>query len=180
MNNIAELFTTYRRRLLAFIRNRVPEDEAEDIVQDVFLRLIQAEKTTSVAEVSAWLYRVARNSMIDRSRKQREKRMPQTALQRDDEVFTREITEILIEEDQSPEKELVRNLVWVELEKALSELPAEQRWVFERTELDGMSYKALSAETGVAVETLLSRKHYAVKYLRQQLKEVYEALLDEE
>lgn len=106
--------------------------------------------------------------------------MPQIAVQRNDDSFLREVTEILVDEDLSPDKEYLRTLVWEELEKALSELPPEQRIVFEQTELQGITFKELSASSGIAVKTLLSRKHYAVKYLRQQLKKVYEALLYDE
>lgn len=179
MNNVADIFKAYRHRLLAFIRDRVPPGEAEDILQDVFLRLVQTEKTTSVIQVSSWLYQVSRNSIIDRSRKHKEERLPQSAIQKDDDIFIRQVTEILVDNEQTPEKEYVKKIVWEELEKALGELPAVQRRVFEQTELDGKTFKALAAESGIPVETLLSRKHYAVKHLRKRLKEVYEALLEE-
>lgn len=177
-NNIAEIFEKYRRKLLAFISDRVPEEEdAEDILQDVFLRLIQTEETTSVMQVSGWLYQVARNSIIDRSRKQTEERIPQNAIQKGEDTFIYEVTEILADDDLSPDKEYLKALVWEELGQALDELPSEQRFVFEQTELNGVSFKELSSQTGVPVKTLLSRKHYAVKHLRKRLKEVYEALL---
>lgn len=180
-NNVADIFKKYRQKLLAFIRDKVrQEEDAEDILQDVFLRLIQTEKNTSIMQISGWLYQVARNSIIDRNRKQQEEHMPQIAVQRNDDSSLREVTEILVDEDLSPDKEYLRTLVWEELEKALSELPTEQRIVFEQTELQGIIFKELSTSSGIAVKTLLSRKHYAVKYLRQQLKKVYEALLYDE
>lgn len=161
-NNVADIFKKYRQKLLAFIRDKVQkEEDAEDILQDVFLRLIQTEENTSILQISGWLYQVARNSIIDRNRKQQEERMPQIAVQRNDDSFLREVTEILVDEDLSPDKEYLRTLVWEELEKALSELPPEQRIVFEQTELQGITFKELSASSGIAVKTLLSRKHYA-------------------
>lgn len=179
-NNIADIFGKYRKQLLAFIRDRVPEDEdAEDILQDVFLRLLQTEETTSVLQISGWLYRVARNRIIDRHRKQQEERMPRTVVQQDGSVFMREITDILSDEDRSPDREYVRSLVWEQLEKSLDELPASQKNVFIQTELDGKTFKQLSEESGVRIETLLSRKYYATQHLRRRLKEVYEILLDE-
>ena len=180
-NNVADIFKSYRRKLLAFIRDKVSEEEdAEDILQDVFLRFMQTEENTSILQVSGWLYRVARNSIIDRSRKKQEERMPLKASQQGDEVFLREITEVLIDEDQSPEQEYIRRLVWNELETALGELPAEHREAFEMTELQGMSFKELALHTGTATETLISRKHYAVTHLRKRLKHIYETLLDDE
>ena len=177
-NNIADIFNMYRRKLLVFINDRVSrEEDAEDILQDVFLRLIQTEETTSVMQISGWLYRVARNCIIDRSRKQQEERIPQVIIQQGDDLFIREITEVLNDENQSPEKEYLRTLVWEELEKALDELPLEQRVIFEQTELNGVTFRELSIENGIPVETLLSRKHYAVKHLRKRLKEIYEDLL---
>lgn len=177
-NNIAEVFEKYRRKLLAFISDRVPEEEdAKDILQDVFLSLIQTEETTSVMQISGWLYQVARNNIIDRSRKQKEDRIPQSAIRKGEDTFVYEVTEILADENQAPDKEYLKALVWEELAQALDELPSEQRLVFEQTELNGVSFKDLSAQTGVSVKTLLSRKHYAVKHLRKRLKEVYEALL---
>ena len=89
-------------------------------------------------------------------------------------------TEVLIDEDQSPEREYLKNLIWEELEAALDELPKEQKYVFEKTELDGVSFKELSRQSNISVKTLLSRKHYAVLYLRKRLREVYEDFLEED
>ena len=127
-NNVADIFKKYRQKLLAFIRDKVQkEEDAEDILQDVFLRLIQTEENTSILQISGWLYQVARNSIIDRNRKQQEERMPQIAVQRNADSFLREVTEILVDEDLSPDKEYLRTLVWEELEKALSELLLQTR-----------------------------------------------------
>lgn len=177
-NNVADLFDTYRQKLLFFIRDRIADkDEAEDILQDVFLGFIRAEETAPILRASGWLYRAARNRIIDKNRKKQEERLPVAG---QEDAFVREVTEVLADEDRSPEKEYLRTLVWEELEKALDDLPPEQKYVFEQTELNGLSFKELSADSGVAIETLLSRKHYAVKHLRKQLKEIYEVLLSDE
>lgn len=176
-NNPAEIFEKYRRRLGAFIARRVPSrDEAEDILQDVFLRFVQTDALNPVSQVAAWLFCTARNRIIDRSRKHRE-----IALPPDDEEkgFVSEITALLADEDASPEMEFLRRMVWTEVEKALDELPAPQRDVFYLTEIEGIPFRQLADDTGLPVATLLSRKHYAVKFLRQRLADLYEALLVE-
>lgn len=179
-NNITEIFNKYRRKLLAFVRDRVPDDDAEDILQDVFLRFIQTETDSSILQISGWLYQAARNRIIDYYRKQREEELPQEKREQYNESFIRTVSEILNDEEQSSEKEYIRTLVWEELENALEELPDEQRMVFEQTELYGANFKDLSAETGIPVKTLLSRKHYAIKHLRKRLKEIYEAIVYDE
>ncbi len=164
-NNPAEVFGKYRRQLGAFIARRIPSrEEAEDILQDVFMRFVQTDALNPVTQVAAWLFRAARNRIIDHSRKRREERMPQMRGQ---------------DEESSPEMEYLRTLVWEEIEKALGELPAAQRDVFELTEMEGFTFRELAEDTGIPVATLLSRKHYAVKHLRNRLAEVYEALLTE-
>lgn len=174
-NNIADLFSKYRQRLTAFIRSKTKE-EAEDIVQDVFLRFIQSEKESPINQVSSWLFQTAKNRIIDNSRKCREERFPTT----DDNSFICQVTEVLIDEEQSPEKDYLRSLVWEELEKALGELPKEQRMVFEETELKGVTFNELVERTGISMNTLISRKHYAVLHLRKRLKNIYEELIFED
>ncbi|MDR1973821.1 MAG: RNA polymerase sigma factor [Bacteroidales bacterium] len=164
--NLPELIAEYQPRLKSFIRNRVGnKDDTEDILQDVFYQLIKTldGAMNPIEHVSAWLYRVARNTIINNGIKKREVRS--------DEVF-KEFSKILFD-GSSPETEYLRSLVWVELESALSELPAEQREVFELTEFADLSMKEISVTTGVPVNTLLSRKHYAVLYLRKRLKDLY-------
>ena len=179
-NNPAEVFGKYRRQLGAFIARRIPSrEEAEDILQDVFMRFVQTDALNPVTQVAAWLFRAARNRIIDHSRKRREERMPQMRGQDDESGFVSEITALLTDEESSPEMEYLRTLVWEEVEKALGELPAAQRDVFELTEMEGFTFRELAEDTGIPVATLLSRKHYAVKHLRNRLAEVYEALLTE-
>ncbi|MDE5707989.1 MAG: sigma-70 family RNA polymerase sigma factor [Alistipes sp.] len=174
-NNPTDIFERYRHRLGAFIARRVPSrEEAEDILQEVFLRFVQTDAINPVAQVAAWLFRTARNRIIDHRRKHREESLP--AL-RDEEGMVDEITTLLADDCSSPEMEYLRRLVWSEVEKALDELPAAQRDIFYLTEMEGFTFRELSEDTGIPVATLLSRKHYAVKHLRHRLADLYEALL---
>lgn len=176
-NDSAAVFKRYRRQLRAFIVRRVDSAaDAEDILQEVFLRFVQADAIHPVGQVAAWLFRVARNRIIDRGRKFREERLLRPV---DDEGLVSEITALLADDSRSPEMEYLRTVVWDELDKALDELPRAQRDVFELTELEGYSFRELSEWTGVPVATLLSRKHYAVKYLRYRLADIYEAFLSD-
>lgn len=130
-----------------------------------------------IEQISAWLYSVANNQIIDRSRKHKEVEMPYMKTNDDEDLFLSEVTSLLLDEDASPETEYLRSLVWEELEAALEELPEEQRKVFELTELEGFSFKEISEATGVAVNTLISRKRYAVLHLRERLDDLYRELL---
>lgn len=176
-NSITDAFDKYSRQLLSFIRNRTSLDNAEDVLQDVFLRLVEADRVSPVTQVASWLYQAARNKIIDNSRKHREESMHEMPREQDGEIFVKRIGMLMASEDNSPETELLRNAVWEELEDALEDLPEEQRYVFEQTEFEGRSFKDLSAELGLSVNTLISRKHYAVKYLRQELQEIYKDLV---
>lgn len=176
-NNPTEVFEKYRRQLGAFIARRVPTyDEAEDILQDVFLRFVQTDALNPVAQVAAWLFRAARNRIIDRRRKHRETPLPDAD---DEKGVVSEIADLLADDDHSPEMEFIRTTVWEELEKALDELPPEQRDIFYLTEMEGFTFRELAEDTGIPAATLLSRKHYAVKHLRNRLADLYEALLGE-
>ena len=166
-HNVAEIFKKYRRQLFSFIRYRTSEDEAEDILQDVFLRFIQADNVSPINQVSSWLFQTARNKIIDNGRKCKEERMPEIVIQQDGDTFMQQVTDFLIDEEQSPEKDLY-------------ELPEEQRYVFEQTELNGLTFIELSEMCKTPVNTLISRKHYAVRYLRKRLKNIYESLIYEE
>ena len=121
-HNVAEIFKKYRRQLFSFIRYRTSEDEAEDILQDVFLRFIQADNVSPINQVSSWLFQTARNKIIDNGRKCKEERMPEIVIQQDGDTFMQQVPDFLIDEEQSPEKEYLKSVVWEELEKALYEL----------------------------------------------------------
>lgn len=176
-NRIAEIFEKHRRQLLAFIRNRTSGDEAEDVLQDVFLRFVEADRVSPITQVVSWLFQTARNKLIDNSRKHKEETITETGTTPEGNMMFRKIGELIASDDNSPEREQLRNAVWEELEEALADLPDEQRFVFEQTEIEGRSFKELSEQTNVAINTLISRKHYAIKHLRRQLKEIYEDLI---
>jgi RNA polymerase sigma factor (sigma-70 family) len=166
-----------RRGLLRFIRRRVPDaSEAEDILQDVFCELVEANRLLMPIEhVTAWLFRVAQNRIVDLFRKHRPERGADTA-EDDDAPWE----ELLPSPDAGPEALYARHVLLEELEAALAELPREQREVFVAHELEGKSFKQMAAETGVSANTLLSRKHYAVLRLRERLQDVYAELSEGE
>jgi RNA polymerase sigma factor (sigma-70 family) len=164
-------------RLRNFIRRRVTdESDAEDILQDVFYELIEAYRLMKpVEQVGAWLYRVARNRIIDRFRKKKPEPfvLPEKDLQWEG-GDSLSLEELLPSPDAGPEAAYARNILLEELEAALDELPEEQREVFLAHEFEGISFKEISAATGVGVNTLLSRKHHAVLYLRRRLQSIYD------
>ena len=161
-------FERERRRLLAFIRRRIPDDiDAEDLLQDVFSELVEAYRMmTPVAHAGAWMMQVAKNRITDIFR--RGTRDPV------EEGDRRVLEDLLPSHDAGPDALYVRGVLLAEIEAALEELPANQREVFLAHEIDERSFAEISAETGVGVNTLLSRKHYAVKRLRSRLQRVYE------
>ena len=163
-----------------FIRKQVTDPgDAEDILQDVFYELVEAYRVMKpIEEVTAWLFRVARNRIIDVfRRKQREdKRTAPTPPTNDGVVLG--LDDLLPSPDAGPEAAYMRNLLAEELDSALEELPEEQREVFVAHEWMGYSFNEISEQTGVSVNTLLSRKHYAVLHLRRRLRSVYEEFMD--
>ena len=172
---ISEIIAAERSRLRAFIRSRVPDAwDAEDIVQEVFYELVEANRLLMPIEhVTAWLFRVARNRITDLFRKNKpESFTGAAALGEDGEIL--QIEDLLPSPDAGPEALYVRHVLLEEMEFALNELPDEQREVFVAHELEGRSFKELSAESGVNVNTLLSRKRYAVLHLRRHLQTLYD------
>jgi RNA polymerase sigma factor (sigma-70 family) len=169
-DRITEIFRREQGRLRSFVRKRVDnEGDAEDILQDVFSALVEADwLTRPVEQAGAWLFRVARNRIVDFFRKKR-------PVQFEDEG----IEDLLPSPDAGPDAAYLRSLLWEELEQALAELPEEQRAVFIAHEIEGRSFKELSAETGVSVNTLLSRKRYAILHLRERLKDINEEITGE-
>ena len=170
-----ETFVSLRQRLLNFIRSRVNRaEDAEDILQDVFYQFTRVDNSINPIEnISAWLYRSARNKIIDHRRKKKDEPLPASYDEEDDEYIFDEIADIIYGEDATPETEMFRSLIFEEIQTALADLPAEQREVFEMTELLGFSVKEAAEKTHTPVNTVLSRKHYAVKFLRKRLWELY-------
>jgi RNA polymerase sigma factor (sigma-70 family) len=172
---ISEVVKREQSRLRNFIRRRVPDPrDAEDILQDVFYELVEANRLLMPIEhVTGWLFRVARNRITDLFRKKKPESFSETAaVDEDDELL--QLEELLASPDAGPEALYARSLLLDELELAVKELPQEQREVFIAHELEGRSFKEMSAETGVSVNTLLSRKRYAVLHLRERLQNIYD------
>ena len=172
---ISDVIAEERSRLRNFIRKRVPnEADVEDLLQDVFYELIEANRLLMPIEhVTGWLFRVARNRITDLFRKKRPETFSDASVEDEDGELLH-VEDLLPSPDAGPEALYVRNLLLDELELALDELPGEQREVFVAHELEGRSFKELSAESGVSVNTLLSRKRYAVLHLREQLQSIYD------
>ncbi len=174
---ISEVVEREHSRLRSFIRRRVPDPrDAEDILQDVFYELVEANRLLMPIEhVTGWLFRVARNRIVDFFRKKKPESFGDTAVARDDDADDLPAFEDLLPSpDAGPEALYARNVLLHELELAVDELPEEQRKVFVAHELEGRSFKEIAAETGVSVNTLLSRKRYAVLHLRQRLQNIYD------
>jgi RNA polymerase sigma factor (sigma-70 family) len=163
-------------RLRNFIRRRVADEaEAEDILQDVFYELIEAYRLMKpIEQVGAWLYRVARNRIIDGFRKKKPEPLSAEKDPDTEDGDTLSLDELLPSPEAGPEAAYARSILLEELEAAVDELPEEQREVFLAHEFEGISFKEISAETGVSVNTLLSRKHHAVLHLRRRLHSIYE------
>jgi RNA polymerase sigma factor (sigma-70 family) len=172
---ISEIVAEERSRLRNFIRRRVPDpSDAEDIVQEVFYELVEANRLLMpIGHVTGWLFRVARNRITDLFRKKKPVALGDGAVEDEDGELLR-IEDLLPSPDAGPEALYFRNVLLDELEFALSELPGEQREVFVAHELEGRTFKEMAAKTGVSVNTLLSRKHYAVLHLRERLQSIYD------
>jgi RNA polymerase sigma factor (sigma-70 family) len=177
---ISQAIDRDRPRLRNFIRKRVADPrDAEDILQDVFYELVEANRLLMPIEhVTAWLFRVARNRITDLFRKKKPENFSAVAAVDEDGEVAR-IEDLLPSPDAGPEAEYVRQVLLEEIELALDELPEEQREVFVAHEIDGRSFAEMAAEAGVSVNTLLSRKRYAVLHLRERLRSIYEEFLKE-
>ena len=179
--SISEVVKQEKQRLRNFIRSRVQDPlDAEDILQEVFYELVVAFRLMQPLDhVAAWLFRVARNRITDRFRKKKPDASldTQPAIVDDEEPLL--LRELLPSPDAGPEAAYARSVLVQELEEALDDLPKEQRDVFIAHEIEGRSFKDLAAETGVSVNTLLSRKRYAVLHLREQLQEIYDEFVHE-
>jgi len=172
---ISEVVTREQSRLRSFIRRRVPDQrDAEDILQDVFYKLVEANRLLMPIEhVTGWLFRVARNRITDLFRKKQSESFSDTAVADEDGELLR-LEDLLPSPDAGPAALYARHVLLDELELAIDELTEEQREVFVAHELEGRSFKQIAADTGVSVNTLLARKHQAVLHLRQRLQGIYD------
>jgi RNA polymerase sigma factor (sigma-70 family) len=170
---LSNVFAGERRRLLAYIRRRLPDEfDAEDLLQDVFCELLEAYRLMKpIAHAGAWMMQVAKNRITDIFRRGKRENA--------DDPQGRLLQDWLPSPDDGPEAQYTRAILIREIEDALAELPPSQRSVFFAHEIDGRSFAEISKETGVGIPTLLSRKHYAVKRLRARLQKVYEDLNSE-
>lgn len=175
-SNITHTINAYSKRLLGFIRKRVKNDaDAEDIMQDVFYQFIG--NTQPIEQVTAWLFTVARNKIIDRQRKHKPQALEDVYSGEDGDIAF-DWTEIFFDNSDNPETEYLRSIFWDELNAALEELPEAQRSVFIMNEIDGIPFKEIAERTGETINTLLSRKRYAVLHLRERLKVVRDELMN--
>jgi RNA polymerase sigma factor (sigma-70 family) len=163
-------FEAERRRLLAYIRRRIPDQiDAEDLLQDVFCELVEAYRAMKpVAHAGAWMMRVAKNRLTDLFRRKGREVV--------EDAGERTLLDLLPSPDAGPDALFAREVLTAEIEAALGELPPSQREVLLAHEIEGRSFADISGETGVSVNTLLSRKHYAVRRLRKRLQRIYEEL----
>jgi len=164
-----------RGRLFNFIKKRVSDtNDAEDILQDVFFQLWQGYDTIeSIEKITSWMFRVARNKIIDRYRKMKPQSFSQVESTRVDEEAPMLLADIIGDTSSSPDDVYTRELIWESIEEVLAELPKSQRQVFVWHELEDLSFKEMSVRTGDSINTLLSRKRYAVNYLRKRLQDLY-------
>lgn len=176
---IEHLYKTDRKKFLGFIRQRVrSQEEAEDILQDVFTNVLAASKNVQkpIENIASWVFTAVRNRIIDSYRKKRAETFSdmQTPGQAEDGVDAFE--NFLGDLTDSPETDLVRKTIWEAVQDGLKELPDEQRDVFVKNEFEGISFREMSEDTGVNINTLLARKRYAVLHLRKKLKDLYSSI----
>jgi len=174
-DSVVQTFAEYRGKLLKFIRARLRTlEDAEDIVQEVFYQFTRVnELANPVEQTAAWLYRAARNKIIDHYKKK--KAIPFSDLADDggDDEYLSDFIDILAADENTPATETLRAFVWDAIKTAIDELPPVQRDIFIQTEFEELPVKEIAEKTGIPVNTLLSRKHYAVKHLRKKLQEIY-------
>ncbi len=177
-NNIVDTIKEYGKRLFGFIRGKVNTDEdAEDVLQDVWYQLSNVVNLDEIEQMSGWLHQVARNKITDRQRRKKPELLDDFDTE-DEEGNSFGIKEILLADDTSnPETRYLREIFWKELFAALDELPEAQRQVFVLNELEDMTLQEIADKTGQNLKTIISRKGYAVKHLRQRLQSLYTELL---
>lgn len=175
--NIIQTVGQYSKQLLGFIRGKVRTDEdAEDILQDVWYQFSNLEEIEAIESVSGWLYQVAKNKITDRFRKKKSEHLEDHSYVNEDGELN--FKEILLAETQTPEDTYFKKIFWEELMTSLEELPEKQRDVFIQNELEGISLQEIADKTGESIKTIISRKGYAVKYLREKLNTLYKDFLN--
>lgn len=175
-SNITHVVNAYTKRLMGFIRKRVSnEADAEDILQDVFYQFIG--NTKPIEQLTSWLFTVTRNKITDKQRKHKPDLLEDIHAGGDEESSF-DWTELYFEKDNNPETDYLRNLFWETLQAALEELPENQKQVFVLNELEGVPFKEIAEQTGESVNTLISRKRYAVLHLRERLAGLKQDLLN--
>ncbi len=173
---IRAAISTYGKRLFRFIRSKVPtNDDAEDILQEVWYQLSRVVDIASIEQMSGWLFQVARNKVTDSYRKQKPDLIEDYAYENEDGAL--HLKDILLAEVPTPEMENLKEIFWEELFGALEELPEEQKNVFIWNELEDQTFQEISDRTGVNIKTLISRKRYAVRHLRSRLESLYEEFI---
>jgi len=175
--NIIETVQHYSKGLFSFIRGRVKSDaDAEDILQDVWYQLSNAVNADDIEQMSGWLFRVARNKITDLYRKKTPESLDDLNFENEDGEFN--FSDILLADDDTPETAYLKELFWQELFVALEELPKNQRDVFVWNELEDMTLQQIADKTGEKLKTIISRKGYAVKYLRTRLETLYQEFIN--
>ncbi len=174
---ITRVVAEYGKRLFSFIRGRVPTNEdAEDILQEVWYQFSRVIDVQPIEQVSGWLFRVARNKVTDNYRKHRPELLEDQGYSNEDGEWT--FPEFLLADNHTPESETLRQMFWEELMDALEDLPASQREVFVWNELEDQTFREIADRTGDNIKTLISRKRYAVQFLRQRLEQMYAEFLE--
>jgi RNA polymerase sigma factor (sigma-70 family) len=174
--DIIQAVQDYGNRLFSFIRNRVKSDEdAQDILQDVWYRLSNVNEAEPIEQVGSWLFTVARNRITDMYRKQKPSSLDDFVYEDEDGEIN--YKDILLSDFKSPEDEELKKMFWSEFSKALDELPKEQKEAFIQNEMEDKTFREISEKTGESIKTLISRKRYAVLHLRKKLDSLYTELL---
>ncbi|MBN9399491.1 MAG: sigma-70 family RNA polymerase sigma factor ['Candidatus Kapabacteria' thiocyanatum] len=176
---IEQLFRNDRKKYLGFIRQRVrSQEEAEDILQDVFANVLAASQDVQkpIENIASWVFTSVRNRIIDSYRKKKTDSFSDLSSPSDRDEGLENVERFLGDFSYNPEQDLVRKTIWEAVLKGLDELPVEQKEVFVKNEFEGVSFREMSEESGVNINTLLARKRYAVLHLRKKLQELYDTV----